>query len=213
MAQRQCDLRTVIMTKQETPQIWQIALLHINLSLFSGGTGAILGSTIAASTNGVSHVTKACGMGIAGCGASQHWAIWSGSLAFLLYVGIISSLIWGSTNLPPFADGIRWGRWVKSNLTASNESPRFKQWLVFSLLLGVISAIASAAIGGAVGGFVYGNFITGMGATNGVPLIGWFFGVAGAVLGAGLSAMLFAIVAGVTSGAMLRRQPRSSRQA
>lgn len=195
------------MMKHETPSIGQIVLV-------SGSIAVPLGGTIAALTNGVSHVTKACGRGIEGCGASQHWAIWSVSLAVLLYAGMISCLIWGSTYQPMFTSRrgsnlssvINLGGWVRGRLAASRESSRYKQWLVLSLLVGVIGAVASAASGGAVGGFLYGNFITGMGAANGVPLIGWLFGIAVGISAGVVTAMLFDILLRVISGVMLPRQ-------
>jgi hypothetical protein len=95
---------------------------------------------------------------------------------------------------------------VRGRLAASRESSRYKQWLVLSLLVGVIGAVASAASGGAVGGFLYGNFITGMGAANGVPLIGWLFGIAVGISAGVVTAMLFDILLRVISGVMLPRQ-------
>lgn len=200
--------------KHETPSIGRIVLLHLYSSFVSASIAVILGGTSAALTNGVSHVTKACGMGIEGCGASQHWAIWSVSLAVLFYAGMISCLIWGSTYQPMFTSRrgsnlssvINSGAWVRGRLAASRESSRYKQWLVLSLLVGVIGVAASAAIGGAVGGFLYGNFITGMGAANGVPLIGWLFGIAFGMSAGGVSAMLFGILLGGISGVLLPRQ-------
>lgn len=198
------------MMQHETPQIWQNALFHSFLSVTSGAEGVMFGGTIAALRNGASHVTEACGMGIAGCGASQHWAGWSVALAVLFYAGIINSLILGST-YQPATTSTRGSdlsavliKWVRRHLNAAKASPRFKQWVVLTLLLGVLGTTASAAIGGAVGGFLYGNFITALGAAHGVPAIGWFFGVTFGLGAAVLSATLFGGIAGVASGVMLR---------
>jgi hypothetical protein len=65
------------MMQHEPPPVWQTALFHILLSVISGATSVMFGGTIAALRNGAARVTEACGMGIAGCGASQHWAMWS----------------------------------------------------------------------------------------------------------------------------------------
>lgn len=206
------------MMQHEPPQVWQLTLFHIFLSVTSGAEGAVFGGTIAALRNGASHVTEACGMGIAGCGASQHWAMWSVAVAALFYAGIMNSLVLGSIYGPEITStrGSNLSlvltnliNRVRRHLDASQAAPRFKQWLALSLLFGVLGVMASAAIGGAVGGFVYGNFITGLGAAHGVPVIGWLFGIMFGLFAASFSAMLFGTIAGVVSGIMVRRQPRS----
>ncbi len=203
------------MMHHEPPPGWQTASFHILLSVTCGTGSALFGGTIAALRNGAAHVTEACGMGIAGCGSSQHWAMWSVAVAVLFYAGIINGLILGSTHGPatPSTQGSDLSlvmiRWMKRNLDAAKASPRVKRWLVVSLLLGVLGVIASAATGGAVGGYIYGNFITGLGAAHGVPAMGWLFGMMFAVTAASLSAMVFGGIAGVVSGVVLRRQVRS----
>jgi hypothetical protein len=202
------------MMQHETPPAWQTALFHILLSVTSGATSVMFGGTIAALRNGASHVTEACGISIAGCGASQHWAGWSVALAVLFYAGIINSLILGSTYQLAItsAQGSDLSavliKWVRRHLNAAKTSPRFKQWVLLTLLLGVLGTTASAAIGGAVGGFLYGNFITALGAAHGVPAIGWLFGVTFGLGAAVLSATLFGCIAGVASGVMLWHLPR-----
>ncbi|MEP0904687.1 hypothetical protein NC969_04175 [Leptolyngbya subtilissima ST-M1] len=184
----------------------------------SGVEGVMFGGTIAALRNGASHVTEACGMGIAGCGSSQHWAMWSVAVAVLFYAGIMNGLILGSIHGPEMTYtrgsdlSLVLTKWMRRNLDAAQASPRVKQGLVLSLLLGALGVIASAAIGGAVGGYIYGNFIAGMGAAHGVPAVGWLFGVMFGLTAAAFSAMLFGGIAGVASGVMLRRQPRSHRR-
>lgn len=206
------------MMQHEPPPGWQTASFHILLSVTCGTASAMFGGTIAALRNGASHVTEACGMGIAGCGASQHWAMWSVAVAVLFYAGIINGLILGSTygSEMTYTQGSDLSlvmiRWMKRNLDAAKASPRVKQWLVLSLLLGVLGVMASAAIGGAVGGYIYGNFITGLGAAHGVAAVGWLFGMMFGLTAAALSAMLFGSVAGVVSGVMLRQQVRSHRR-
>ncbi|MBD2114663.1 MULTISPECIES: hypothetical protein [Cyanophyceae] len=206
------------MMQHETPPAWQTALFHILLSVTSGATSVMFGGTIAALRNGASHVTEACGIGIAGCGSSQHWATWSVAVAVLFYAGIMNSLILGSIHGPAMTStrgsdlSLVLTRWMRQNLDAAQASPRVKQGLVLSLLLGVLGVMASAAIGGAVGGYVYGNFITGLGAAHGVPAIGWLFGITFGLGAGSFGAMLFGSIAGIVSGVMLRRQPRSPRR-
>lgn len=206
------------MMQHETPPVWQTASFNILLSIISGLGGAMLGGTIAALRNGAAHVTEACGMGIAGCGSSQHWAMWSVAIAVLFYVGGINSLILGSlypsemTSAYSSDLALVLMRWMSRCLDVAQRSPQFKQWVGVSLLVGVLGVAASAAIGGAVGGFVYGNFITGLGAAHGVPAIGWLFGMMFGTCVAGVSAGLFGGIAGVVSGVMLRQLPRSHRR-
>lgn len=205
------------MTKHNPPPIFHIVSFHIYHALFAVVGGVMVGGSIAAS-NGVSHVTEACGRGIVGCGASQHWAIWSAAIAVIFYALIINSQILyllsskvalkqEPTNVSLLSDEVdEVVRWIISILTTPKELRRFKQWLISNLLLGLLGVIAGAMSAGAAGGFLYGNFITGMGAANGVPLIGWLFGILIGMVFAGISALLFGLLSGVTSALMLPRQ-------
>jgi hypothetical protein len=140
------------------------------------------------------------------------------AVAVLFYAGIMNSLILGSIHGSAMTStrgsdlSLVLIRWMGRNLDAAKASPRVKQGLILSVLLGLLGVMASAAIGGAVGGFVYGNFITGLGAAHGVSAVGWLFGIMFGLTAAAFSAMLFGGISGVVSGVMLRHQPRSPRR-